>query len=152
MWEPPGEPLRSQQRVAGSYRRKLLVLGWWPTSIRQTALPMSARALLRAWQRDRLALGLTKHALNMSLSNDLRAQLALEADMQQLASETDDFQEGIAAFREKGPQNSAATRHRASFCPHDMEWWRRREPNSHLISPLQPAGRRSLPLKGDRGP
>ena len=46
-------------------------------------------------------LGLIKRALNQSLSNDLEAQLALEADLQTAAGETEDFQEGVAAFLEK---------------------------------------------------
>lgn len=47
------------------------------------------------------ALGLTKRALNSSLGNDLEAQLSLEKDLQSLAGSTSDYQEGIAAFREK---------------------------------------------------
>lgn len=47
------------------------------------------------------ALGLTKKALNLSLSQTLDTQLELEADLQQQASETADFREGVAAFIEK---------------------------------------------------
>ena len=46
-------------------------------------------------------LGLTKRALNASLANDLEAQLELEAVLQAQAGRTADFQEGVAAFREK---------------------------------------------------
>jgi 2-(1,2-epoxy-1,2-dihydrophenyl)acetyl-CoA isomerase len=47
------------------------------------------------------ALGLVKRALNASLWNDLDAQLDLEAELQRDAGQTDDFREGVAAFREK---------------------------------------------------
>jgi 2-(1,2-epoxy-1,2-dihydrophenyl)acetyl-CoA isomerase len=46
-------------------------------------------------------LGLIKRALSASLSNDLDAQLDLEADLQGYAGRTSDFAEGVAAFREK---------------------------------------------------
>jgi 2-(1,2-epoxy-1,2-dihydrophenyl)acetyl-CoA isomerase len=45
--------------------------------------------------------GLTKQAFNASLVNDLDAQLDLEADLQAAAGNTEDFQEGVAAFRAK---------------------------------------------------
>jgi 2-(1,2-epoxy-1,2-dihydrophenyl)acetyl-CoA isomerase len=46
-------------------------------------------------------LGLTKKALNYSLSNDLEEQLAVERDLQGMAGRTSDNAEGIAAFLEK---------------------------------------------------
>ena len=46
-------------------------------------------------------LGLTKKALNYSLSNDLEGQLAVERDLQGEAGRTADNTEGIAAFLEK---------------------------------------------------
>lgn len=46
-------------------------------------------------------LGLTKQLLNASLLNDLDAQLELEARLQAEAGWTDDFLEGVQAFREK---------------------------------------------------
>ncbi len=46
-------------------------------------------------------LGLTKRALNASLTNDLDAQLDLEADLQGEAGQTRDFVEGVKAFLEK---------------------------------------------------
>jgi 2-(1,2-epoxy-1,2-dihydrophenyl)acetyl-CoA isomerase len=45
--------------------------------------------------------GLTKRALNQSLSNDLDGQLEVEAVLQAEASRTDDFAEGVRAFLEK---------------------------------------------------
>ncbi|MHB1575492.1 MAG: enoyl-CoA hydratase-related protein [Candidatus Dormibacteria bacterium] len=49
------------------------------------------------------ALGMTKLALYSGASAGLEDQLALEAKFQQAASETKDFHEGLAAFREKRP-------------------------------------------------
>jgi len=46
-------------------------------------------------------LGLTKKALNYSLSNDLDEQLAVERDLQGMAGRSADNAEGIAAFLEK---------------------------------------------------
>lgn len=46
-------------------------------------------------------LGLTKQLLNASLLNDLPTQLELEARLQAEAGWTDDFFEGVRAFREK---------------------------------------------------
>ncbi|HEX6575005.1 MAG TPA: 2-(1,2-epoxy-1,2-dihydrophenyl)acetyl-CoA isomerase PaaG [Gemmatimonadaceae bacterium] len=47
------------------------------------------------------ALALTKRALNASLTNDLEAQLDMEEDLQRQAGRTADFNEGVAAFKEK---------------------------------------------------
>lgn len=46
-------------------------------------------------------LGLTKRALNQSFSNDLTTQLALEEELQTVAGQTYDFNEGVQAFLEK---------------------------------------------------
>jgi 2-(1,2-epoxy-1,2-dihydrophenyl)acetyl-CoA isomerase len=50
-----------------------------------------------------LAYRLTKQAVAVSLMNDLPTQLALEKELQREAGFSDDFLEGIAAFREKRP-------------------------------------------------
>jgi 2-(1,2-epoxy-1,2-dihydrophenyl)acetyl-CoA isomerase len=50
-----------------------------------------------------IALGLTKWLLNAGAAADLDAQLANEAFALELSSRTDDFREGMAAFREKRP-------------------------------------------------
>ncbi|KAB0264969.1 enoyl-CoA hydratase-related protein [Microvirga brassicacearum] len=55
----------------------------------------------RLAQGPALAYRLTKQALAKSLGNDLETQLALEAELQQQAGFSDDFAEGITAFREK---------------------------------------------------
>ena len=46
-------------------------------------------------------LAMTKRLLNASLANNLHAQLELEEEMQREAGRTKDFEEGVAAFREK---------------------------------------------------
>ena len=48
-----------------------------------------------------IGLGLTKRALNKSITNDLTAQLALEDALQTAAGKTYDYNEGVAAFLEK---------------------------------------------------
>lgn len=47
------------------------------------------------------ALALTKRALNASMTNDLEAQLEVEENLQREAGRTHDFEEGVAAFKEK---------------------------------------------------
>jgi 2-(1,2-epoxy-1,2-dihydrophenyl)acetyl-CoA isomerase len=70
------------------------------------ALMTEATALARhlASQPTR-ALGLIKQALNASFGNTLDQQLDLERDLQSIASATDDYREGVAAFLEKRPAN-----------------------------------------------
>jgi 2-(1,2-epoxy-1,2-dihydrophenyl)acetyl-CoA isomerase len=51
------------------------------------------------------SIGLIKRTLNKSLSSDLESILEYEAVIQQIASETEDHQEGIKAFLEKRPAN-----------------------------------------------
>jgi 2-(1,2-epoxy-1,2-dihydrophenyl)acetyl-CoA isomerase len=46
-------------------------------------------------------LGFTKRALNASMGNNLEKQLQVEEEMQAEAGRTWDFEEGVAAFREK---------------------------------------------------
>ena len=52
-----------------------------------------------------IGLGLTKRALNKSMTNDLTAQLALEDELQTTAGKTYDYNEGVAAFLEKRKPN-----------------------------------------------
>lgn len=47
------------------------------------------------------AIGLIKHAINVSGHHSLEQQLAVEAELQAAAAETEDYQEGRAAFLEK---------------------------------------------------
>jgi 2-(1,2-epoxy-1,2-dihydrophenyl)acetyl-CoA isomerase len=46
---------------------------------------------------------LIKQAFAKSLDHDFAAQLALEAELQNVAGKSDDFQEAIAAFATKRP-------------------------------------------------
>lgn len=46
-------------------------------------------------------LGLTKRALNQSMTNDLDQQLAVEGELQTIAGQSHDYNEGVAAFLEK---------------------------------------------------
>ncbi len=47
------------------------------------------------------AFGMYKDAINQTFENDLDQQLSLEAVLQSIAGNTDDFKEGVAAFLEK---------------------------------------------------
>jgi len=55
----------------------------------------------RLAQAPTAAIGMMKRAFNKSMQTDLESFLGYEAYLQQIASETEDFQEGIAAFLEK---------------------------------------------------
>lgn len=52
-------------------------------------------------QMPTLALGKIKEAFNQSLTNNLEQQLALESKLQIEAAQTEDYEEGVAAFIEK---------------------------------------------------
>ncbi|MFT4603252.1 MAG: 2-(1,2-epoxy-1,2-dihydrophenyl)acetyl-CoA isomerase [Arenicella sp.] len=46
-------------------------------------------------------IGLTKRALNLSMISDLATQLKVEEELQTMAGNTHDYNEGVAAFLEK---------------------------------------------------
>lgn len=50
-------------------------------------------------------IGLTKRAFNASLNNDLTSQLQLEEELQVLAGNSHDYNEGVSAFLEKRKPN-----------------------------------------------
>lgn len=54
-------------------------------------------------QRATYAIGLTKRAMNRAITSTLPEAIEYEAHLQQLASESEDFAEGVKAFREKRP-------------------------------------------------
>ena len=65
---------------------------------------VEARALaLRLAKAPTVALLKLREALAASDGNDFTAQVALERSLQKICGETDDFAEGVAAFRDKRP-------------------------------------------------
>lgn len=60
---------------------------------------------LKMAQMPTKGLGLTKRALNQSLTNNLTSQLALEDELQTIAGNTHDYKEGVQAFLEKRKPN-----------------------------------------------
>lgn len=66
-------------------------------ALQQKAFGMAADLATRPTE----GFGLTKRLLNRSLSNDLDAQLELEAEYQGRAGRTEDYKEGVSAFLEK---------------------------------------------------
>ena len=65
---------------------------------------IEARALaLRLAKAPTTALVKLREALEASGGNDFTSQIALERRLQKLCGETDDFAEGVAAFRDKRP-------------------------------------------------
>ena len=68
------------------------------------ALTATVEALLRQLAAaPTRALAATKEALDAASGNTLEAQLNCERDLQQTLGRSADFQEGVAAFREKRP-------------------------------------------------
>jgi 2-(1,2-epoxy-1,2-dihydrophenyl)acetyl-CoA isomerase len=66
-------------------------------SLMETAHALAARLAAMPTK----AIGLTKRAFNHAILPHLDALLDYEADMQEIASHTKDYAEGVAAFREK---------------------------------------------------
>jgi 2-(1,2-epoxy-1,2-dihydrophenyl)acetyl-CoA isomerase len=74
--------------------------------VNRLADPDALLAEAQAWaaklaQRPTYALGLTKRAMNKAMTSTLLEAIEYEAHLQQLASESEDFAEGTAAFKEK---------------------------------------------------
>ena len=67
----------------------------------ETLQEESVKIASKLAQLPTIGLGLTKRALNQSMTNDLSSQLALEEELQTAAGKTYDYQEGVAAFLEK---------------------------------------------------
>lgn len=64
-------------------------------------MPKVTQFAIQLAQMPTKGLGLTKRALNLSLSNNLEEQLAVEEALQTIAGNTYDFNEGTTAFLEK---------------------------------------------------
>ncbi len=60
------------------------------------------------------ALGMIKELFNKSMTNDLESQLALESKLQIEAAQSEDYEEGVAAFIEKRKPNFKGTKLRHS--------------------------------------
>jgi 2-(1,2-epoxy-1,2-dihydrophenyl)acetyl-CoA isomerase len=73
----------------------------WETCEPATLLPHAMEVATSLATQPTRGFGLTKQAFNESLVNDLDAQLDLEADLQGEAGRTQDFAEGVTAFRAK---------------------------------------------------
>ena len=70
--------------------------------------PEQLLAEAQAWaeklaQRATYAIGLTKRAMLRAVTSTLLEAIDYEAHLQQLASESEDFAEGVQAFKEKRP-------------------------------------------------
>jgi 2-(1,2-epoxy-1,2-dihydrophenyl)acetyl-CoA isomerase len=73
----------------------------WKT-VEDAAFPAEVDALARRLaEMPTAAIGLIKHAINVSGHHSLEQQLAVEAELQATAAETEDYLEGRAAFLEK---------------------------------------------------
>jgi 2-(1,2-epoxy-1,2-dihydrophenyl)acetyl-CoA isomerase len=61
----------------------------------------SMKLALKLAKMPTYGIGLTKRALNLSLTNNLTEQLAVEGELQTLAGNSHDYNEGVATFLEK---------------------------------------------------
>ena len=73
----------------------------WETCEPAALMPRALEVAASLATQPTRGFGLTKQAFNASLINDLDAQLDLEADLQAEAGSTEDFAEGVAAFKAK---------------------------------------------------
>ena len=73
----------------------------WETCEPAALMPRAMEVAASLATQPTRGFGLTKQAFNESLINDLDAQLDLESDLQAEAGRTEDFAEGVAAFRAK---------------------------------------------------
>ena len=80
---------------------RALELGIVNRVVPDAELPAAAAELAGRLARGPRSIGLTKRALDVSLENDLEAQLGVEERLQTEATTTNDFIEGVGAFLEK---------------------------------------------------
>ncbi|MBV9099819.1 MAG: enoyl-CoA hydratase/isomerase family protein [Candidatus Dormibacteraeota bacterium] len=83
--------------------KRALEIGLVNRVVADEALLKEARALAARLAQGPRSIGFIKHALNRSLNNDLDAQLLVEEELQDAATGTADFFEGVSAFLEKRP-------------------------------------------------
>lgn len=92
-WAMTGEKVDAQTALATGLVNQVVA---------EDALLEATQALAKQLaQGPTKALGLMKRAMNRGLNLDLDDFLALEADLQELAGRTQDYQEGVSAFVEK---------------------------------------------------
>ena len=80
---------------------RALEIGLVNRVVPDSELARAAAELAGRLARGPRSIGLTKRALDVSLENDLEAQLAVEERLQTEATTTSDFAEGLRAFLEK---------------------------------------------------
>ena len=88
-----GERVSAEQALAWGMIYKVCE----PEALADEAWKLAAQLATRPTR----GLGLTKRALNLSLTNDLDRQLDVERDLQSEAGRSHDYQEGVRAFLEK---------------------------------------------------
>ncbi len=87
-----GEPVDAQQALNLGLVAKVVPTGEFAEATRQMAEQIA---------RGPRSVGLIKRAVNRSLSADLESQLEYEAQLQEIAGRSTDFDEGVQAFLEK---------------------------------------------------
>lgn len=101
-----GEKLSAEMLMTGSTisAQRAVEIGMINRVVPATELMSESYALAaRLASGPTATIGRVKRMLNASSSNDLQAQLRLEADCQVESGRTVDFKEGVAAFFEKRP-------------------------------------------------
>jgi len=87
-----GEPLDA---------REALRLGLVAKVVSSNQLPRTAREIAEKLAQGPRSIGLIKRAVNRTLKVELENQLEYEANLQEIAGRTTDFDEGVKAFLEK---------------------------------------------------
>jgi 2-(1,2-epoxy-1,2-dihydrophenyl)acetyl-CoA isomerase len=95
------EWMASNQKLSAE---EALVWGLVSEVVPAHEFPARAAAVAAEWaERPTRGVGLTKRLFDDAWTNGLEEQLELEAELQQQATETADFREGVTAFLEKRP-------------------------------------------------